>query len=202
MTETEMKQYMKEMIQKYDYYDPIKDRTEALDFAKVKNKKILDIGTGKGYLAVLAAKDFRCEVTTIDISAEKIETAKKNAKENAVFDKISFKVADAAALPFSTESFDIAISFNALHHSDGNFKEIISEIFRVSKKKVVITELNKDGARIFDKYIHPEENHRKMMIDIDELKRFLSQFSDVKILERKLMNTYVCNKFKGGKKNE
>ena len=77
MTDKEMKEYLKRLIQKYDYYDPIKDRTEALRFANIKNKNILDIGAGEGYLAILAAKNFNCNVTTIDYSKENIDICKK-----------------------------------------------------------------------------------------------------------------------------
>lgn len=196
MTEPEMKQYMKELIQKYDYYDPIKDRIEALKFAKVKNKNLLDIGTGKGHTAILAAKNFNCKVMFIDIFQDTMKIAKGNAQKEKIDEKIVFKVADAAKLPFSKESFDIAISFNALHHSKGKFREIISEMFRVSKNKIVITELNENGVKIFDEYVHPEECHKSLAINLNELYDFLKKQSKVEKLERRLMTTYVCEKNK------
>ena len=196
MSEIEMKQYMKELIQKYDYYDTIKDRTEALKFAKIKGKEILDIGTGRGFVAILAAKDFKCRVTSIDLSEDKIGIAKENAKKEGVLDKITFKVGDATKMPFQNNSFDAVISFNALHHSKGHFKKIVVEMFRVSKNKVIITELNKNGAKVFDEYIHPEENHRSMALNLNELLGFLRQQLAVSVLERRLMTTFVCEKNK------
>jgi ubiquinone/menaquinone biosynthesis C-methylase UbiE len=194
MVELEMNQYMKDLIQKYDYYDPIKDRTEALNFAKVKNKKILDIGTGNGHIAILAAKDFKCNVTTIDLSKEKIKVAKENAEKEKVANKINFRIADATKIPYPENTFDVVITFNALHHSKGKFKKIITEMIRVSKNKIVITELNENGVKVFDEYIHPDENHKSMAINMNELLLFLKQQSEVKVLERKLMTTYVCEK--------
>ena len=194
-----MKNYINRLIWKSNYYNPIEDRNKALKFAKIRNKKILDMGTGKGYVAILAAKNFNCDVTTIDISKEKIKIAKENAKKEKVFDKIKFKEGNAIKTPFLKNSFDAVISFNALHHSKGKFKKIIDEMFRVSKNKVIITELNEKGARIFDYHIHTEENHSNMILDLNWLREYLEKNSKVNVLERKLMTTYVCEKSQGGK---
>ncbi len=43
------------------------DRTEVLKLGRATNKSLLDVGAGP--LAVIAARDFNCRVTTIDISA-------------------------------------------------------------------------------------------------------------------------------------
>jgi len=196
-----MKNYINRLIWKSNYYNPIEDRNKALKFAKIRNKKILDMGTGKGYVAILAAKNFNCDVTTIDISKEKIKIAKENAKKEKVFDKIKFKEGNAIKTPFLKNSFDAVISFNALHHTKKNFKKVIAEMFRVSKNKVIITELNGTGAKIFDKYIHPKENHQAMILNLNDLRNFLKQYSDtIKIFKRRLMNTFVCEKLMGRKK--
>jgi ubiquinone/menaquinone biosynthesis C-methylase UbiE len=195
MKNKEMKAYMQELIQKYDYYDPVHDRSEALRFGNVKNKKILDIGAGEGYLAIIAAKNFNCEVMTIDISKEKINTAKRNAKKDCVLDKIKFKLCNALDIPFKKNSYDISVSFNALHHNKGDYKRIIQEMFRVSKEKVVVTELNKTGAHVFDEYIHIGGNHKGMVISLEDLEQELNRYSKkVKRLDRKLMSTFVCKK--------
>jgi len=189
-----VKEYIKSLIQKYDYYDPIKDRTEALRVANIKNKNILEIGAGKGYMAVLSAKNFNCNVTAIDISKEKIDIARKNAEKEGISDKIKFKLNDALNLPFKINSFDAAISFNTLHHDKENHEKIISEMFRVAKEKVIITELSEKGAKIFDEYVYPEKNHEDMAINLEELENELKQYGQVKRFDRKLMSTFVCEK--------
>ena len=45
-------------------------------------KKILDIGTGSGCIAIILKKKLRSDVTGIDFSAEAIEVAKKNSKKS------------------------------------------------------------------------------------------------------------------------
>ena len=199
MTDKDIKEYLKELIKKYDYYDPVKDRTEALRLGKVKNKSILDIDTGKGSLAILAAKNFNCNVTTIDKSKEKISIAKENAQKEGLSNRIRFRLCNAVNLPFGKGSFDSVISFNALHHDKENYEKIIKEMFRVAKEKIVITEVNEFGTKVFDEYIHPEENHKNMVIDLGELEDKLKKHSTVKKFDRKLMSTFVCIKNKGGR---
>ena len=70
-------------------------------------KKILDIGTGSGCIAIILKKSLRSEVTGIDFSAEAIEVAKKNNKKsNHSIDFISVKLENY--IPNS--SFDIIVS--------------------------------------------------------------------------------------------
>lgn len=192
MADKNIKKYVGDLIEKYDYYNPIKDRTETLRLANIKNKNILDVGTGKGHLAILAAKNFDCSITSIDISEDQINIAKLNAKKEGVLDKIKFRLNNAINIPFKEKSFDVAISYNGLHHCKGNYKKIVKEMFRVAKDKVVITELNEMGVRIFDEYLHPEKNHKEMSINLKELEDNLKKYSNVKRLDRKLMSTFVC----------
>jgi len=199
MTDKEMKEYLKDLIQKYDYYEPIKDRMEALHFGNIKNKNILDIGAGQGYLAILAAKNFNCNVTTIDISKEKIKIAEKNAKKEGVLDKIKFKLNNAINISFKDNSFNAVISFNALHHNKQDYGKIITEMIRVAKDNIIVTELNETGVKAFDEYIHPESNHKDMAIGLKELENVLQKYCKVKRLDRKLMSTFVCEKNNGGR---
>jgi ubiquinone/menaquinone biosynthesis C-methylase UbiE len=196
MTDKETKEYLKNLMEKYDYYDPLKDRMEALRFGNVKNKNILDIGAGEGYLAILAAKNFNCDVTTIDISEEKIRIAEENADKEGVSQKIKFKLNNAFNISFKDRSFDIAVSFNALHHNKDGYEKIIKEMFRVSKESIIVTELNETGVKAFDEYVHPESNHKEMAIGLVELENVLKKYSKVKRLERKLMTTFVGEKIK------
>ena len=74
-----------------------------------KNLKILDVGTGAGFFAILLSK-LGHEVTGIDSSAKMIEQAEKIAAD---FDcKINFQKMDAQVLEFADESFDAVISRN------------------------------------------------------------------------------------------
>lgn len=69
--------------------------------------KVLDIGTGKGFLALLLA-DMGHEVTAIDISQSMLEKAQGEAIKRNL--DIKFKKGDAENLAFDNSSFDVVLS--------------------------------------------------------------------------------------------
>jgi ubiquinone/menaquinone biosynthesis C-methylase UbiE len=75
-------------------------------------ERVLDLGTGTGEAALLAAREFpRASVRGIDVSEEMIAAAK--AKVGLDPDgRIAFKVADAAAIPWPDDSFDLLVLLN------------------------------------------------------------------------------------------
>ena len=84
---------------------------EVIDIAKkIKAKKILDLCTGSGAIAVSLAKYIdNCEITAIDISPKALEIAKLNAKNNEVENEITFIESDIFEnLPL--EKYDIIVS--------------------------------------------------------------------------------------------
>jgi ubiquinone/menaquinone biosynthesis C-methylase UbiE len=66
--------------------------------------KVLDVGTGTGFLALLFA-EMGHEVTGIDLSEGMLEKAKHNAKNMGL--EIDFFHGDAENLPFESSSFDL-----------------------------------------------------------------------------------------------
>jgi len=75
-------------------------------------ERILDLGTGTGEGALLAAREFpRASVRGIDFSEQMIAAAR--AKVGLDPDgRIAFKVADAAAVPWPDDSFDLVTQLN------------------------------------------------------------------------------------------
>jgi ubiquinone/menaquinone biosynthesis C-methylase UbiE len=74
-------------------------------------QKILDVGTGTGFLALLAA-ELGHEVKGLDLSPGMVETAKELAGERGL--KATFGVADAEGLPETEASYDRVINRNVL----------------------------------------------------------------------------------------
>jgi release factor glutamine methyltransferase len=78
---------------------------------KNKSPRILDIGTGSGCIAVALAKNIaESKVSAMDISAEALNIAEKNAEINKV--EVKFIKADILHSPFSIlhSQFDIIVS--------------------------------------------------------------------------------------------
>ena len=71
-----------------------------------KDKKVLDIGSGKGVTACHLAQEYECEIIGLDLSERMIEYAKEIAKKRGLDDKVSFSRADAYDLPFEDKGFD------------------------------------------------------------------------------------------------
>lgn len=84
---------------------------EVIKIAKKTNaKKILDLCTGSGAIAVSLAKYLpETEITAIDISNEALKIAKKNAINNEVENQITFISSDLFT-NLNDEKFDIIVS--------------------------------------------------------------------------------------------
>ena len=108
---------------------------------KINNnpKKILDLATGTGDLAICAAKYTNADITAVDISKKMIDIGIK--KTQKLENNIVFKIADAEKLPFSDNSYDaVTVGFGVRNFQ--NINKGLEEIYRVLKKKgmVVILE--------------------------------------------------------------
>lgn len=71
--------------------------------------RILDIGTGPGFFAILLAQE-GYQVTAVDCTAEMLAEAQANA--GALAASITWKQMDAQNLKFADESFDLVLSRN------------------------------------------------------------------------------------------
>lgn len=110
-----------------------KTDTPVLDLAEVRTgDRVLDIGTGPGYLARAAAQRVGSSgrAVGLDASPEMIEQATARAAQED--STAEFVLAGAQAMPFEDRSFDVVVSRLALHHIPGGLKlRAVDEIARV-----------------------------------------------------------------------
>jgi malonyl-CoA O-methyltransferase len=91
----------------------LRSLTAALDTLPVAPQRVLDLGTGTGSAARLAAGRFPdAEVTGVDASSGMVEEARRLAGRER------YEVADAAALPFPDASFDLVTLNNMIPFFD------------------------------------------------------------------------------------
>ena len=88
--------------------DPEKNETKYLHrLADFANKRVLEIGCGEGRLTWQYAKETRSTIA-IDIDADSLRVATID-RPSDLENKAHFSLAKSAQLPFSKESFDMAI---------------------------------------------------------------------------------------------
>jgi ubiquinone/menaquinone biosynthesis C-methylase UbiE len=96
---------------------------------------MLDVSTGAGHTALAFAPHVK-HVAAVDLTPQMLDTARKLARERGITN-IAFEPADAHALPFDTNTFDLVTNRIALHHySDA--PKAIHEMARVLKSNGVL----------------------------------------------------------------
>lgn len=97
---------------------------------KVATGRILDIGTGPGWLPIMiASENMYLRVTGVDLSPDMVKLAARKAASRGL-KNVDFRVANASELPFPDRSFDLAISTLSFHHWK-NPEKALDEIYRV-----------------------------------------------------------------------
>jgi len=116
----------------------------------------LDVGTGKGLLAIELART-GMEVVSVDVDAEEQELARLLAEEAGVGSRISFVRGDAAHLPYPDGTFGCVAMMDVLHHLDEP-GPVLREMARVFNHAglMVIADFDEQGFELVSR-IHREE---------------------------------------------
>ena len=162
------------------------ERAEILRRWNVRGKHLLDIGAGP--LAIIAARDFDCRVTTIDVSEEAVREARREVEREGLSERITVEQADATALPYPDRSFEVVIGFGILHHIEPLKRlSFIHESARAASEAVILVELNAVGF----KKIHEFDDYTP--VDLAWLEQALKTFGTVETYEGRLVNVYVLS---------
>jgi ubiquinone/menaquinone biosynthesis C-methylase UbiE len=107
----------------------IMERIES-ESAKLKDKKLLEVGCGMGYDSLEFIRR-GVRVTAVDLTPNAVEFCKRHFEVvGAEADEV--KVGNALDLPFADESFD-AVWSNGVLHATGDTRKAIDEVWRVLK---------------------------------------------------------------------
>ena len=104
-----------------------------LEFVKIsEGMRILDLGTGSGYLSFPTAKNNPdCDVTGLDIVNTALESNRTRAEAEGI-KNLSFVSYDGIDFPFDANTFDLVVTRYALHHFP-DIEHSIGEVSRVLK---------------------------------------------------------------------
>ena len=94
---------------------------------------VLDLGSGAGFDAILAAKKVgnKGKVIGLDMSEEMIRKAKENAGRYG-YQNVEFKLGDIENIPIEANTIDVIIS-NCVINLSPNKEKVFSEAYRVLK---------------------------------------------------------------------
>ena len=146
-------------------YVPAEDSELLIEnLVDVKNKSVLDVGTGSGIQAINAVKQGASKVIGIDINPYAVECAKINAELNEIDSKkLSFKTSDL--FRNIDEKFDV-ILFNAPYLPT-------SDEEKLEKYLNYAFDGGKDGREVLDKFL-------------DDITNYLNENGTVQILQSSL----------------
>lgn len=111
--------------------------------------RVLEVGCGTGFFLLNLAQSFDVdEAWCTDISSGMVRACQANGRRLGI--DVRGRVADAEALPFADDSFDVVIGHAVLHHLP-DVTSALSEFFRVLRpggRLVVAGEPTRTGDRI------------------------------------------------------
>lgn len=104
--------------------------------------RLLDVASGAGTSALLAAREFGCEVVGLDYGAEAVGGARRAAEDAGVADSVEFVIGEAEALPFADASFDAVLCECSLSTFDkpravAEMRRVLSPRGRVAVSDVI-----------------------------------------------------------------
>jgi 2-polyprenyl-3-methyl-5-hydroxy-6-metoxy-1,4-benzoquinol methylase len=132
-------------------HEYLMDIAQIMKFLPPAPAKILDVGVGSGWTSELLSKA-GYEVTGIDISNDMIEIAKQRTCS------VRFLVADYESGSIG-ETFDAAVIYDALHHSDDEYLVIKNIYDALVPSGVLVT-------------IEPGVGHSKASYSLDAVAKF------------------------------
>ena len=111
------------------YYRQVADEIVS----NIRQGRVLDLGTGPGYLPVEIVKRAPdINITGVDLSRKLIHMARINAQQEGLSSQLRFEVGNSARLRFDDSVFDMVISTGMLH-SLKNPVHVLMEVKRVLK---------------------------------------------------------------------
>lgn len=189
--------YMEQYLKTLEYDDVTLFINKFTKYFK-KDAKILDIGCGSGRHSIhLFNKGFK-KINAIDLSRHGINNLKKYCPE------INTGIADATALPFEDNSFNIVVMVGIVYEIPHKHlhNKLFSEIQRVLKPGGKLLFVNNSPNNLGERLFTITQRIQNLF-DMKQLKFFVWRYdrTDVKILLKsnnlKLIKEFPCNQYRG-----
>jgi ubiquinone/menaquinone biosynthesis C-methylase UbiE len=104
------------------------------------NLLMLDVAAGACDVSEALSEKLPCRIVTLDLNARGLKLA----------DKSWPVVGDALALPFRDGTFDVVMASLFFHHlSDDNCVQVLSQMWRIAKQRILINDLHRHAVAYF-----------------------------------------------------
>jgi arsenite methyltransferase len=124
----------------------------SLELIEVRRgERLLDVGSGPGTSARLAARELGCLVAGVDYGESAVRGAQRAADAAGLCDQVGFVVGDAGALPFADAEFDAVLCECSLSVFPDK-AQALAEIRRVLRRggRVAISDVVAEPERLPD----------------------------------------------------
>lgn len=173
-------------LEKYRY-QKLAYLPKIVEFSKYKGKKVLEIGCGAGIDSLQFARA-GAELTAVDLTPNALKLAQRNLEVHGY--TATFVNANAEAMDFPDNHFDVVYSNGVLHHTPRPQKAF-DEVFRVLKPggEAVILLYKKHSwmhllTYIQGVYVEHEEKEAPVIYyySCKEIRRMFSKFENIRLL--------------------
>jgi phthiocerol/phenolphthiocerol synthesis type-I polyketide synthase E len=138
-----------EIPKKYINKNSVKLVLEVIGDCDLKDRRILDIGCGRGGSIHVIHEFFQpASITGIDLSSNAIEFCRKAHR----YPGTTFREGDAENLPFADSAFDVVINVES-SHSYPNVRAFFTEVFRV---------LAPGGHFLYTDFMQRDKSHERI----------------------------------------
>ena len=120
--------------------------TQAIIKSGITKGAALEVGSGPGYLGLEWVKHTRdTTLTGLDISADMIAVARRNAREYGLVERTEYMEGSGAAMSFGDGKYDCVFSNGSLHEWS-DVQQTLAEMWRVLKPsgRLFLSDLRRD----------------------------------------------------------
>ena len=168
-------------------FDKLRYLPEVVQFDGFSGQNILEVGCGVGTDLVRFARG-GAHVTGVDLAERSVELATLNAKIHNVSDRVTLRMADGEALPFSDDTFDLVYCHGVIQYTAHPAK-MLAECRRVLKSdgQAIFMVYNRiSWLNFLSKLMRVELEHGDAPVlrkfSIWEYRRLLGGFREVRII--------------------
>jgi ubiquinone/menaquinone biosynthesis C-methylase UbiE len=138
-------EFAKETPAMRESYANLAERVAAI----ISEGTFLEVGPGPAFISIEIARRIpQAQIIGLDISETMIGIGRRNVAEAGFSEKITFRLGDAAKMPFGDAEFDFVVSSGSLHHWSEPI-EVFDEIYRVLKlnQLALVYDVRKDAPK-------------------------------------------------------